>query len=259
MALKLKLNKAEWEQLEEGIRGLYEEKGEDYTLAVDGIEDTTGLKSALQKERAEREKYAKLVKSWEATGKTPEEISTLITELEHNEAAKAEKAGEWDKLKSQLLETHKKELSKKDEETAKMKATLERYLVDATATAAIAELKGIPQLLLPHVKSAVKVVEDNGEYTVQVVDGAGTPRINNKGESLSIKELVEEMRQSEIFGRAFEPTGITGSGASGARNNAGAPVKNPWKKETFNLTEQGRIFKENPELAARLEKEAKAS
>lgn len=39
-----------------------------------------------------------------------------------------------------------------------------------------------------------------------------------------------------------------------------APEKNkinPWKKETFNLTEQGRITKENPELARQLQAEAK--
>ncbi|MDQ4678655.1 phage scaffolding protein, partial [Stenotrophomonas maltophilia group sp. RNC7] len=30
-------------------------------------------------------------------------------------------------------------------------------------------------------------------------------------------------------------------------------VKNPWSKEHFNLTEQGRIFRENPELAKQLQ------
>lgn len=34
-------------------------------------------------------------------------------------------------------------------------------------------------------------------------------------------------------------------------------IKNPWKKETFNLTEQMRILRENPPLAARLKAEAK--
>ena len=31
---------------------------------------------------------------------------------------------------------------------------------------------------------------------------------------------------------------------------------NPWKKETFNLTEQGQIYKRDPALAERLAKEA---
>lgn len=257
MSLKLMLTKAEWEGLDEGIKGLYEEKDGGYALSVDGLEDTSGLKSALQKERAEREKLAKQIKAWSATGKTPEEISELLAKLEEEEAKKAEKAGEWEKLKAQILESHKKELVKKDEELGRMRSALESNLVDAAATAAIAEMKGIPVLLLPHVKAAVKVVESDGKYSVQVVDAAGTPRVNAKGEPLSIKELIEEMRQSEIFGRAFEATGTTGGGASGG---GGASAKaNPFKKETWNLTEQGRVTRDNPELAQKLREEARAS
>jgi hypothetical protein len=259
MALKLKITKAEWEGLEEGIQKLYEEKNGEYVLSVEGVEDTTGLKNALQKERNEREKFAKQVKAWETLGKTPEEISELLAKLDADEAKKAEKAGEWEKVKAQLLDSHKKELEKKDGVIAKMQQSLESYLVDANATAAIAELKGAPMLLLPHVKASVKVIENDGRYMVQVVDTAGTPRVNSKGDPLTIKELVEEMKQSEIFGRAFESTGTSGSGASGGNTGGSTGTKNPWKKETFNLTEQGRLFRENPKLAERLRQEAEAS
>ncbi|MDR1648770.1 MAG: hypothetical protein LBR71_00790 [Synergistaceae bacterium] len=258
--LKLKCTKAEWEGLEEGLRKLYEEKDGEYVMSVEGIEDTTGLKNALQKERADREKFAKQVKAWEALGKTPEEISELLAKLDEDEAKRAEKAGEWEKVKAQLLDSHKKELEKKDGDIAKMRLALESHLVDAAATAAIAELKGVPQLLLPHVKTAVKVVEADGRYTVQVVDAAGTPRVNAKGDLLSIKELVEEMRQSDVFGgRAFESTGTSGGGAGGGKPGGSTRMKNPWKKETLNLTEQGRIFKENPKLAEQLRQEAETS
>ena len=39
-----------------------------------------------------------------------------------------------------------------------------------------------------------------------------------------------------------------GEGADGGNKG----IKNPWSKESWNLTEQGRILKENPELAAQL-------
>jgi len=58
-------------------------------------------------------------------------------------------------------------------------------------------------------------VEDSGELVTRVVDQAGNPRVNGKGEYLSIKDLVSEMRESEVFGRAFEPSGTTGSGSQG--------------------------------------------
>ena len=98
-----------------------------------------------------------------------------------------------------------------------MKGTLESYLVDAAATEAIAAAKGIPQLLLPHVKSAVKVIEEDGKYQVRVVGPDGSPRMNAKGEFLGIKDYVSEMRESEVFSRAFEGTGTTGSGTPANR------------------------------------------
>ena len=48
---------------------------------------------------------------------------------------------------------------------------------------------------------------------------------------------------------------------SGRAPNHGAPGGsgqiNPWKKETFNLTEQGRLIRDNPELAKQLQAQAK--
>ena len=213
MALKLKVTKAEYDSLDEGIRGLYEEKDGSYQLAVDGIEDTGGLKSALEKERKSRADFEKLTKQYQGLGKSPEEIAELLKKQEETEREKLENKGEWEKLKAQLLESHKKELTAQEETVQKMKAALESYLVDASATEAIASAKGIPQLLLPHVKSAVKVVEEDGKYHVRIVDKDGSPRMNSKGEYIGIKDLVSEMRESDVFARAFEGNGTSGSGA----------------------------------------------
>ena len=243
MALKLKVTKAEYDSLDEGIRGLYEEKDGSYQLAVDGIEDTSGLKSALEKERKARADFEKMAKQYQGLGKSPEEIAELVKKHEESEREKLENKGEWDKLKAQLLESHKKELAARDEAVQKMKATLESYLVDASATEAIAAARGVPQLLLPHVKASVKVVEEEGKYHVRVVDKDGSPRMNSKGEYLSIKDLVAEMRESDVFARAFEGNGTSGSGApSGgmfrkggaiilSRDDAKDPVKYRLAKE----------------------------
>ena len=260
MKLKLKLTKAEWDGAEVGIQRLYIEKDGEYVMDIDGLEDTTGLKNALNAERKNREDLAKQLKAWDKTGKKPEEISELIAKLEEDEAKRAEKAGEWDKLKAQLVESHKKELGKKDEELRKMRTSLEGYLIDSAATAVIAELKGVPQLLLPHIKIAARVKDTNGAYSVEIIDSNGTPRLKSTGEGMTIKELVEEMKQSEIFGRAFEATGTTGSGAGGGGNSSTMRATgNPWKKGTaaYNLTEQGRIYRDNPALAKQLMEEAK--
>lgn len=215
MALKLKITAEEFGKLDESIQGLYEDKDGEYILSVDGIEDNSGLKSALEKERKRARELEKTAKAYEGVGMTPEEIAELVKAREEAEKASLEKKGEWEKLKSQMLEKHQKDLESRDGEVKKMKQTLESYLVDAAATEAIASAKGIPQLLLPHVKSAVKVVEEDGAYKVRVM-GQDGPRVNANGEFLSIKDLVAEMRESEIFSRAFEGSGVSGSGASPA-------------------------------------------
>lgn len=214
MSLKLKVTADEWGSLDEGIKGLYEEKDGGYVLSIDGLEDTNGLKSALEKERKARSEYEKAVRKYEGLGKSPDEIAELVRLQEEAEKNKLEQKGEWDKLKAQLIENHKKELASRDEAVQKMKETLESYLVDAAATEAIASARGIPQLLLPHVKASVKVVEEDGKYLVRVVGKDGTPRMNSKGEFIGIKDLVSEMRDSDIFARAFEGTGASGGGFS---------------------------------------------
>lgn len=198
----------------EPLRANYvQHEGGKYRLDLEGYEDPANLKSALQKEREAAKAAAKQAKAWADLGKTPEEISALLAKQAQEEEAALKGAGQWDKLKAQMLDQHKAEISKRDEALTKSRARLERHLVDAQAVAAISAHKGVPTLLLPHVKAAVKVVEDGDELVVRVVDAAGNPRVNAKGEFLSIADLVGEMRQDAIFGRAFEPSGATGGGS----------------------------------------------
>lgn len=100
--------------------------------------------------------------------------------------------------------------------------------MDAQATAAIAAAKGAAALLLPHVKARVKVIEDGGKHVVRVTDEKGEPRNDARGQPLSIAAFVEEMRASEVFGRAFEATGAGGGGmpgtGSGGRTATGSFV-----------------------------------
>jgi hypothetical protein len=57
------------------------------------------------------------------------------------------------------------------------------------------------------------------------------------------KAVEEKFKES---GRSPNNTGGGGSGQT-----------NPWKRETFNLTEQGRLLRDNPELARQLMAQAK--
>lgn len=63
---------------------------------------------------------------------------------------------------------------------------------------------------------------------------------------VTIKEQYKDLFRPDVKGREPNNTGGTPPG-----------VKNPWSKEHFNLTEQGRILRENPELAKQLQAAAK--
>lgn len=212
-------------------RDLYKESNGKFVLDVDGYEDPTNLKSALAKERKAAADAAKQVKSWQDLGKTPDEILALIDTASKAEAEKLTKGGEWDKLKEQITSQHKGELGKKDVEITTLRKRLESEMVDKTATSAIANAKGSTALLLPHVRASVRVIEEGGDFSVRVVDVAGNPRVNSKGEFLSIADLVDEMRQSEVFGRAFEPSGTTGGGSH--QSSGGGGGKKTMKQEAI--------------------------
>jgi DNA-binding transcriptional MerR regulator len=193
-----------------------------FRLDVD-IEDQ--IKAATSTANREAAQYRHQVKAWKDLGKTPEEIQALMEAQRQADEEKLTKAGEWDKLKSQMLEQQAKEIEAREARLKAKDAAIERYLVDAQATAAIAAAKGVAPLLLPHVKSGVRVIEEDGEFKVRVVDDKGTPRVNGKGEYLSIADLVGEMRASDVFGRAFEPDGTTGGGAQQSRGGASQSIK----------------------------------
>jgi len=97
-----------------------------------------------------------------------------------------------------------KEAEKHTTRNTALQNQLYGLLVSAEATSAIAESKGVPELLMPFVKNQVKVVEEAGEFKVQVIDAAGEIRYGATGSQMTIKELIAEMKSNEKYGRLFE-------------------------------------------------------
>lgn len=226
MALKLVIDKLE--DVPEAVRGEYEhdEKSGKYKLKVEGIEDTSGLKSALEKERSDRKALEKKIKQWEALGKSPEEIAELSQQHEEEQRAKLEKKGEYDKMLQQVQDQHKKTTDALTARTNSLMGYIQSTLVEGEAARAIAEHKGSINILLPHVKARTKVVEEDGQFRVVVVNEKGDPRVNAEGKPLAISDLVTEMKQDKEFGRAFEGTGQSGGGTppgGGGQPPAGGP------------------------------------
>ena len=242
--------------IDEAHRPMYVERDGEFHLDVDGVDEHPSVVKLKQQQEAARRSERAMktqIEKWEKIGKTDEEIQALIAAEENNKQTALERAGEWDKLKEQMNKKHQEEQKRwegltaaEKENNTKLRGKLERYLVDAKATAAIAAAEGEPELLLPIVKRFMKVVEDpdTGEFSTSIVDDKGGARVNGKGDPLTIDELLAEMKGSEKLGRAFKASGSSGGGsAPGGGSNpkltpAGVPktwadAKTPEDKAKF--------------------------
>ena len=194
----------------------------------------------------------------------PEEYARLKEAEKLKEQDKLKAEGEWDKLREQMVDEHGKELGKKDTEIQTLKGQIDSLNKEVEKTILSHEIavqatvaKAInPQLVEMVALGQCRVdLTDDGKRVIRVLDAAGNERMDLKtGKSFSIAQLMGEMRESEATAHLFY------GAATGANSNTvrfdGKSVANPWKKESLNLTLQGRILKENPTLAARLKEEA---
>ncbi len=158
-------------------------------------------------------------------GVDPEKHKELVKKAEEDERKRNEEAGNYKALQEQLITKHQQEMQGAKGIADKYRLSLEKYLVDAALTQAITSgtAPGVPELLLPHMKQHIKVVEKDGEFSAVVVDAQGNPRIANaKGEPMTLPNLVDEFRQNEIFARCFAAPQIGGSGASNQSRSLGA-------------------------------------
>lgn len=217
----------------EAARGFYKESEGKFVLdveSVDGfaLEDVSGLKSTLGKEMTLRKKLEKDVLKFRDID--PDKAREAISKLE--ELGNVDPSKDADKIvserleaaKRQLLAKHGEELQTRDGRIGALTKTVEGLLIDQAATVALAEAKGSVELLLPHVQRHTRVREDaNGKFVVEVVDKDGNARIGNaKGDPMTISDLVQEMRKSDAFGRAFDGSGASGSGTQ--PTNPGNPA-----------------------------------
>lgn len=251
MALKAIVDKVE--DLPEAIQGEYTKMDDGrYRLIVTPVEgfeldDVGSLKNALGAERTAKAQLEKdflkfkdldPVKARDALKKL-KELGDIDPEKEADKLANTK----FEAAKSQLLEKHESEVKARDERNGFLTKKLENLLIDQVATTALAEAKGSVTLLLPHVRANTRVVEDNGDFKVEVIDKQQNVRIgDSKGAPMTIKDLVTEMRNSDEFGRAFEGDGTSGGGKRPGNGGGGTPTL---KRSTMSAKEKGDYAREH--------------
>tara|TARA_R100001143_G_scaffold62940_1_gene67671 strand:+ start:4461 stop:5267 length:807 start_codon:yes stop_codon:yes gene_type:complete len=208
------------EDLPEIVQAEYEQRddGKFYlqTTPAEGFEVTQPekLMKALSTERENVKKLRSQVGKFE--GIDPDRARSALEKLEEFE--------NWDPdqqvqervaaREKKLLEQHSKELKQQEERSVRLKEQLEKTLVTEAATKAIADNKGSIDLLLPLIQAQTRLVQnEDGAYRVEVIDPLdNTARPTSTGESMSIDDLVKEMRGSDRYSRAFDGSGQSGGG-----------------------------------------------
>ena len=216
------------------LDGLAADVAKEYTKGTDGkfvlqvtpingfaLENVEGLKTALGKERENNRVATESIKAFEGLDPIKaREALTKITEMA-NWTPEQKVKEQIEAIKSQLVDAHGKEKTTLEKKLQSYQKQLSNALITAAATQAISAHKGIPDLLLPHVERQTRIRETgDGQLVVEVIDKDGNPRVDGNGKPLSIEMLVEGMKASDTFARAFEGSGASGSGA-GNKGGAG--------------------------------------
>lgn len=174
---------------------------------------------------------------------TQEELDRLIQQRLQRERKKWEQQLEEERKKAAMTEAERLKVEKEEAERKAREAQQQaaQRLVQAEAKVVALELGVKP---------------DRIPYVLRLADLSGVD-VGDDGvvDAKALRDAIEAVLRD-----VPELKGSMTPGKSGAEFSAGGGTvdRNPWSKEHFNLTEQGRIMRENPQLAARLMKEAKA-
>jgi hypothetical protein len=186
---------------------------EDGTFKLDTdieVEDVSGLKSALKKERQTVSDLRKKVK----VDITPEELEEL--------REKAEAVNDSEEVK-RLTKELKKANTDRDNAIArseKLYKKLEKVTLESDAEKAIRDADGEPEVLLPHVLGRAALTEEGDEFSIVVRDAAGEPLMKG-GKAGGLGDVVAELKAKPQFAGAFGGTGASGSGARSAPAGSG--------------------------------------
>lgn len=248
MALKNKYAKAE--EIPAELKPFYVERDGAWLLDSERNEELRQTNITVMKERDA------LLKRFE--GIDPDAVRQLAEDKRKLEETAQLKAGEVDKViearlknaRAEWDKTHGVVVAERDVLTGRLTAIQIDQAVVTEATK-----RGLRPTAITDITSRARTTFKlvNGVPQAFEADGQ-TARMGKDGVSpMTLAEWVDALVSDapHLF-EANAGSGAVGSGSGGAGASARANAKNPFRKETWNLTEQMKLQKSDPALAARL-------
>lgn len=201
---------------------------------------------ALRRKNRELLEETKKAKAKAAAVPEGVNVQELIEFRNRHEQAKLESEGKYAEARQALEAQYREQTAAKDQRISELEAKVRELELVSPAMAALAEVVHDPEAVL-RLKLKPEQMEREPDGTVVVVDGyQRTP----------VKEWASSL--PAWMQKAPKPQGSgapVGNRATGSAIPAGQ--KNPFTREHFNLTEQARIYKTDPDLYQRLKAAAK--
>ena len=252
MALKSKYDSLK-EIPAEDVR-LYVERDGAWHLDVDQRE----LKAKLDEMRGNNIALSKRVADYEKRfeGIDPEQVRKLVEEKQRLEEERQLKAGDTEKVIESRVAAVRGDLQKQVAALAAERDALGAQLVSVRIDQGVvstATKRGLRPTAIPDITARARSVFklEKGVPTAFDADGR-TARLGKDGVTpMTLDEWVDQ--QVADAPHLFETNaggGAAGNGSGGAGGNRS--VSNPFRKESWNLTEQMKLEKADPTLAARL-------
>jgi len=272
MALQAYLTEQEYQQQQQALgQEPVKAAGVEYARADDGnyrlvvtpregfaLEDVKGLRATVERTREERDGALRTIKAFGDL--KPEDVPGLrdkATRFDGLDGKVRDAKAQFEEWKAEhernLTEQHQAQLKERDAAIVELRAELDTHLIVGQATQLLAapDVKGNPDLLLPVIRNQTEVREEQDQegrrfWRVAVLNPAkpGRERIGKTGGPMTLEELIHELRAEKRYAGAFEGSGASGAGTTGA---AGAVDMRgyPAKRSEFTTSQKVKFVQEH--------------
>lgn len=208
----------------------------------------SNLSSELEALRRKNRELLEETKKAKAKASTiPDDINVqeLIDFKRKAEQAEAERKGKYDDALKVYEQQFRERESKYQEQITSLQQEVRMLKLDSRVVAKLADQVHDPEAVL------------RLEGDKLTLNDAGEPVIKDGYSEVPLDQWVADLQQRRpyLFKSAAKPMGSGAPVATRSTASIPAGMKNPFAKESYNLTEQGRLFKTNRELYEKLKAE----
>ena len=200
---------------------------------------------AMRKKNAELIDEYKKAKERSKAVPADVDVQALIDFKNNAEQLELEKQGKYTEARSKLEEQYRERSAEKDKKITELETKVRELELISPAVQALAEIVHDPTLVLNNFLPKDKIEVDNGVPVV--VDGYERTPVNEWAKGKLPDYILKQPKPQ-------------GGGAPAGRSSGGeipAGTKNPFAQETFNITEQMRLYRTDKDLYDRLKNAVK--